>query len=278
MFRRILVPVDGSTVGFQALDQALQIAAREGAVITALCVIDVRVLNEARIYLPMDEEVKASDEIVSPSKATLTYQAWARQVTARAQGQGESIGVEVRTEIVTGVPYQEIISRSPAHDLLVMGAWGTWRDYPGPFLAGSTLWRVVAHTHLPTLCMQGQRREVQTILVAYDDSREARDVLQLTATWSRAWGLTLVVLTVQPDGNRAQALLRKARARVHPTIPRLVARDGDPTEAILTIAAKYHCDLIALGVRAGQPALRRSPGNLTQALLRASPLPMLLSH
>lgn len=131
MFQRILVPLDGSAASSHALDQALGIANRERSVVTALYTIDARVLGEARVYLPMRDEMRVSDETVPPSKAMRTYQAWAQQVTSCARTRGEEAGVQVRTEIVTGVPYQEIISRSSQFDLLAIGTWDTSRSYPG---------------------------------------------------------------------------------------------------------------------------------------------------
>lgn len=278
MFQRILVPVDGSTASLQALDQAVKIARHEQTVIGVLYVIDARVLGEARVYLPMYDDVRVSDDIVSPEKAMLTYQAWAQQVTTLARNRGIAAGVDIETEIVTGIPYQEIASRSSGFDLLVLGIWETSRDYPGPFLAGNTWQHVMLNTHLPTLCVREEARDLRKVLVAYDDSREARDALQLTATWARAQEMTLIVLTIQEDGDRAQKLLRKAHERVRPISPRLIARDGNPADAILATAAEHECDLIALGVPSGRRFRISAGDGLVSTLLRTSNLPVLLSH
>lgn len=278
MFQQILVPVDGSIASGYALEQALQIAARQDTVITALCVIDTRLSHEDRVYLPMQSEIGVSTGFLSPQQVTLTYQAWADQVSTQAVTRGAAVGVKVQAEIVRGIPYQEIITRTAPYDLLVMGTWQTSWMYPGPFLAGQTLWQVIAHTRLPILYVPSPPKKLQTILVAYDDSREAQDVLQLTATWAHAWQLTLVVLTVQPDGRQAQALLRKARRRAQPAAPRLVARDGQPTKAIISITSRYNCDLIALGVHLRWSLFGYTPGRVTNSFLHASHLPVLLSH
>ncbi len=260
MFQKILVPLDGSTAGRNALDQAMQLARDNESVITALCVIDVRVSHEARIYLPGENEISVSNEGVSPAKAAAIYQGWAEQVIAAAQAHGATAGVQVQTEIVSGIPYHEIISRSSRHDLLVIGPRQTSSAYPGPFLAGATLWYVAAHTHLPTLCVFAPPQKLDTILVAYDDSRAARDALQLAATLCQIWESTLIVITVQPEGRQAQHILRQARLRASPIVPRLVARDGDPKRAILNIVARYNCNLIVLGVHAHHSLLRYSLG------------------
>ena len=278
LFQRILVPVDGSTVSFHALDWAIQIALGEQSVITTLCVIDARVSHEAQLYLPMQDHISVSAETPSASKLSSTYQEWAEQLSREVQKRGAAVEVEVRPQIINGIPYQEIISHSSTYDLLVMGAWNTSVTYPGPFLAGKTLRQVVTHTHLPTLCVAGQLQKMETMLVAYDDSREAQDALQLAATWSQVWGLTLIVLTVQPDGQRAQELLQEARRRALPVAPRLVAREGHPIDAILEVANDYQCNLITLGVHSGHSLLGQTLGPVTDALLHTHKLPLLLSH
>lgn len=112
----------------------------------------------------------------------------------------------------------------------------------------------------------------------FDDTREALDALQLAATWADAWEIPLVVLTVQEDGGRAQTLLRKAHDRVRPATPRLVARHGNPVDAILTTAAEHNRDLVALGVPAGRRIPGRFGDRVVDSLLRTSSLPVLLSH
>jgi nucleotide-binding universal stress UspA family protein len=278
MFKRILVPVDGSGTSLAALDQAIKIAKREDALLAALCVIDVRLLYEARVYLPTSDTLQVSEEIVPAQSVKSTYQAWADQVTTEALKRGEASGVQVQAEVVTGVPYQEVIARSKDYELLVMGPWNVSRDYPGPFLAGSTIWHILAHTQLPVMCVQEAGPPLETILVALDDSGEAVDALQLAATWAEAWGSKLIVLTVQPDGDQAQELLHKAQKRIEPIPARLVAHEGDATEVILGTAIDSKCDLIAVGMHAEHALLRHPSNNTIESLLENSMLPILLSH
>ena len=277
MFGQILVPLDGSRASVNALEHALQFSENKETVITALCVIDSRVSHEARLYLPEDDEIIVSDEIGSPAKTAAIYQNWAQQVIARAQIRAQAAGAQIRPEIISGIPYQEIITRSPRYDLLVMGRQKSETTYPGPFLGGNTLQHVVAHTHLPALCVFALPQKLKTILVAYNNSRAARDALQLAATLCRVWELPLIVLTVQPEGRQAQQILHQARRRAAPVIPRLVARDGDPVEAIFNIAVAYKCHLLVMGVHRPFP-LRPSLGKIPDTLLHAGKMPILLIH
>ena len=278
MFQRILVPLDGSTASFNAFDWAVEIALIEQSLITALCVIDVRVSHEAQVYLPILNKISVSYENLSPAETTATYQEWAEGIINYARNRSSVVHVEMSAEIVSGIPYKEIISRSSEHDLLVMGGWQMWGDYPGPFLAGRTFWQVVAHTSLPALHVSSKPQKIETILVVYDDTPEAHDALQLAAIWAKVWELKLVVLTVQPDGDQAQALIQQARRRVEPLSPRLIAREGDPGEVIKEIAGQYQCDLISLRVPPHHLWQGPSLGGVIDNLLYTSTLPLLLSH
>ena len=278
MFKQILVPLDGSETSLYALDQALEIAKREDALLTVLCVIDTRLLYEARVYLPTSEGVRVNEDIVGAQNVESTYQAWADRLTTEALERGESAGVQVQAEIVTGIPYQEITARSKDYDLLVLGPWNISRDYAGPFLAGSTIWHILAHTQLPVVCVQEAGLPLETLLVVLDDSSETVDTLQLAATWAEAWGLKLVLLTVQPDGDQAQELLHKAQERIEPVKARLVAREGNATAVILGTALDFKCDLIAVGVHSEHALLRHPSNDTIEGLLEDSTLSLLLSH
>jgi nucleotide-binding universal stress UspA family protein len=278
MFKRILVPLDGSETSLYALDQALEIAKREDALLKILCVIDTRLLYEARVYLPTSEGVRVSEDVVGAQNVESTYQAWADRLTSEALKRGESAGVQVQAEIVTSIPYQEITTRSKDYDLLVLGPWNISRDYAGPFLAGSTIWHLLAHTQLPIMCVQEAGLPLETILVVLDDTSETLDSLQLAATWAQAWGLKLVLLSVQPDEGQAWELLDKAQERIAPVKARLVARDGDATAVILATALDFKCDLIAMGVHPEHALLRHPLDDMIENLLENFTLPLLLSH
>jgi nucleotide-binding universal stress UspA family protein len=272
------VPLDGSQASFNAFDWALRLALPQRASITALCVIDVRVSHEAQLYLPVLDHIGVSDRIMAPAETAAAFEAWAAGIITRVQQRAAAVQFEIRAEIASGVPYQEIISRSTTHDLLVMGGWGLSGDYPGPFLTGSTFRYIVTRTTLPAFHIFGEPQRIKTILVVDDDTPAARDALHLAASWAKEWDLTLVVLVIQPDGDRAQAQLRQARQRVAPVIPRLIARDGDPGQAIRAIAAQHACDLVCLGVPARHLWPGHSLGRVIDDLLQAETWPLLLSH
>jgi nucleotide-binding universal stress UspA family protein len=224
------------------------------------------------------DQIGVSYENLSPAESAAAYQTWANKVIDYAKNCSAAVQVEISPEIVDGIPYKEIISRSSEHDLLVMGGWEMSNNYPGPFLAGSTVWQVVAHTELPALHVFSEPRKIETILVAFDDTPAAQDALQLAVTWARVWDLKLVVLTVQPDGDQAQALLRQARRLAEPVSSRLIAREGDPAKVIKEIATEQQCDLISLGVPPHHLWQGHSLGGVIDNLLHTESLPLLLSH
>ena len=159
-----------------------------------------------------------------------------------------------------------------------MGGWKISGDYPGPFLAGNTLWQVVAHTDLPILQISSELQRIETILVAFDGRSKSCDALQLAETWAKAWGLNLVVVTVQSNKKQVQDVLKQVRQRLEPFNARLVAKEGEPGTVIAELARQHQCNLISLGVSPHHSWRGYSLGGVIDELLNSDPLPLLLNH
>ncbi len=110
MYRKILVPIDGSRCSDQAVVEGARLAKLLGSELTLLHAMNVNpVIRDS----PYDAEVVLRDlrkeavEVVGPSK----------RIAAEA-------GVEARVDIVDGEPSDEIAKHSEAFDLLVLGSHG----------------------------------------------------------------------------------------------------------------------------------------------------------
>ncbi|MFB6124902.1 MAG: universal stress protein [Halanaeroarchaeum sp.] len=111
MYDTILVPTDGSDGTDAVLDHAMAIAAPHGATVTALYVVDTRV-------------VRSSDEDPASVRADLET-AGAKALEA-ATARGEDAGVEVVEMLQEGTPSREIrtVADDIDADLVVMGSHG----------------------------------------------------------------------------------------------------------------------------------------------------------
>ncbi|HSR32719.1 MAG TPA: universal stress protein [Anaerolineae bacterium] len=143
MYRRILVPLDGSSLAEQALPHAAAQAQRFEAEVVLLKVLEP--LPQASFSSPV--VVRKAEEL----SAQLARE-YLDRVAARLQEQG--LGTQVST--VEGKPYVEIIQYAEQHaiDMMVMSTrghsgWSRW-------LLGSVADRVVRGATVPVLLVRCQ--------------------------------------------------------------------------------------------------------------------------
>ena len=144
MFRRILVPTDGSELSNDSLKAAIALAAENKA--------DIVVLNVQPVYRPpVVAEVPVAD-VYSQEE----YEAGAMQVANQllAQAQAQAAAASVKATLVPQLdasPWEAIIrvAREQACDLIFMASHGR-RGMAGIIL-GSETQKVLTHCKIPVL-------------------------------------------------------------------------------------------------------------------------------
>ena len=139
MYRRILLPTDGSPQADEAAEHAIDLAARYDATLHVLFVVDTAALpldvHSEGLFERIEEEGRLSmDEILT-----------------RAHERGVD---PVVTDVVRGSPAAEIIDYVPANDvdLIVMGTHG--RHGVDRYILGSVTERVVREAAVPVLTVR----------------------------------------------------------------------------------------------------------------------------
>ncbi len=140
MFTRVLVAYDGSPGAKRALEQAVDVARRDGAALVGLA-IEAHLPRYAATVGEVDEEHEFEEQ---------ACKALAKDAAASAQARG----VAMRTLIRAGHPAQEIIRAAAEHeaDLIVLGHSGhsgVW----GRFL-GTTAEKVSRHATCSVLIVR----------------------------------------------------------------------------------------------------------------------------
>jgi nucleotide-binding universal stress UspA family protein len=141
-FRHILVPTDFSEPGNQALDRAIDLAAKFEAKLTLLHVFELPLLIYATdIYLPTDElERRAADAL--RDAATAAQARWPK----------------VESMFAEGTPWERIldVAKERGVDLIVMGTHG--RHGIARTLLGSVTEKVVRMSEVPVLTVRPPKK------------------------------------------------------------------------------------------------------------------------
>jgi nucleotide-binding universal stress UspA family protein len=294
MYRRILVPLDGSLPSEQALPYAVALAQCSGAALQLTYVHTPLLLGEGTLYLGTpdvqlwEEEKKYLQSIVSRLKKA---------------------GLEKVSAHVLEGPIADMLQEHALGngcDLVVMTTHG--RGPVSRFWLGSVADQLVHRLPMPLLLVRTQEEvsgpvgepEVRNVLVALDGTPMAEQILQSAgelAKQLRGASLTLlrVLPSVVPDGVRKETApdvlqVDTLRAEAHVYLQRIAdsLRDqgfavqtrsiahAHPATAILNEAASGEYDLLALETHGRRGLPRLFLGSVADKVVRGATIPVLV--
>lgn len=144
LFKKILIPTDGSEYTKAAVRKGLEMAKAAGADVTALYVVD----QTSFINFPMDSTIVSVYTLLErEGEEAMEY----------VKKEAEALGVKVTTRIEEGSPSRKIVDLSAEHDLVVMGTLG--RTGFSKLLLGSVAERVVRFAKCPVLVVRSPGEE-----------------------------------------------------------------------------------------------------------------------
>jgi len=146
VYKKIVVPTDGSDVSIEAAKHAVNIAKEFDAEIYAIYVIDVSPF----VGLPAEGSWEMISELLKEE---------GHDALKKIKKLAEEWGVEIHTEMLEGVPANEIVefAEKKKADLIVMGTTG--KTGLERILLGSVAERVIKNAHCPVLVVKKPKKE-----------------------------------------------------------------------------------------------------------------------
>lgn len=141
MFRRILVPIDGSPNSYRGLKFAIDIALKYDSEITLIHVIERPLFLYSEMAPPL-----------IPTKVFTDLEEYAKKLFAKREKELSERGVRTSTLLRRGDPAFQILKASQGFDLIVMGSRGMSR-LRRMFL-GSVSNSVVQQSKVPVLIVR----------------------------------------------------------------------------------------------------------------------------
>jgi nucleotide-binding universal stress UspA family protein len=295
-FRAILVPLDGSEIGQQAIEVAARLARHAGAA-----------LHLAMAHQPppagllASELPRVAEEVEAESRARE-----AAYLEAVAEGVRCAHGLCVTTALLEGPPARALADEVRARhiDLVVMTTHG--RGGLNRWWLGSVTDRLLRLTRAPVLLLHPrtgvQPTEFRRVLAALDGESDDAVLECALAGGSRAASAAYVLTRVgptttplmsplpaypihgHPDWARRQDLeARNYLARLSSrlaslgfhTATQVVAAEGI-AESVLEIAASTSADLIAVGTHGAAGVERLLLGSVADKVIRGAAQPVLV--
>jgi len=146
MYKRILLPLDGSPLAEQALPHAIALAERFHSELILL-----------RVLIPLPSPPTTTDAALQ--RATEEVAIFAREYLERVAADVQEHGIPVQMVTIGGRPHYQIIQYTETNqvDLIVMCTRG--QSGLSRWLLGSVSDRVVRGANVPVLMVRGQKME-----------------------------------------------------------------------------------------------------------------------
>lgn len=250
LFSDILVAVSGTENGWNAVDQAIAVARREGSRLKGLHVLPSAELEEGD-----------------------AAQAVRREFERRC----EAAGVAGEFAFDEGSVAKRICDRAGWTDLVVLSL--THPPGPGPIeRLGSGIHRILQRCPRPVMTVPRLVTPIDHVLLAYDGSPKSEEALFVAAYLAQTWSLSLLIMTVAEDETAAERTIARARDRMHvyDISAQYICTDGPTGEIVVETAEQYQIDIIIMGGYGANPVVEMVLGSTVEHVLRFSRVPTLI--
>lgn len=297
MLRTILVPLDGSAFSAKALPVAAAIAARTGAAVHVVSVLDPSAYVP---FVPGEVLVPVMDTDALAARREADEAAVKAEAGTLAQQGITATGLLLEGTVVEALAEHAVTINADLVLMTTHGRSGLERLWLGS-VATSFLQRAPCPVYLvrPVGDSAGSVLPAGTMLVPLDGSAFADSMLPRASAFAEALGLSMRLFTVaipnaipmapfgtealladESDLTRQEHESRQRLDALAATLPvpttTEVATDMTATRAILEQAAATDVGLIAMATHGRTGLARLVMGNVADAVLRGAPKPMLL--
>lgn len=142
MYKKILMPTDGSSCSQTAIREGLEVAKSMGAQVTFLYAVE----NISSSLWISPESVPYGLELIEDLKRV------GSEALSKARELAQAAGVEAETKLVEARPVEAILAEAKNHDLIVMGTHG--RSGLDRFMLGSVTEAVLHRSDKPVLVLR----------------------------------------------------------------------------------------------------------------------------
>jgi len=279
MFRNILLPTDGSDYSRTALQYGITIAKKLDARLTALHVIDIKVLQG-----PVLNDICSSASLCpGPEFFSVIEKALEARADSILRGFRESCekeGLKPEVKKTTGIIDEEIVNEGKNADLIVLAQRGEHYPLSRSVLLGSTAEAVVRKSGKPVLVTPVSFIEIESMGLAYDGSPPADHALKIAAELSDKIRWPLTVLVVTENSKLAADLSRKAEAALedYAIDSDIIVLGGKEEKEIIRFIEEGAVELLLMGARGHSRFKELLLGSTTSHVIRKSRIPVLLTR
>lgn len=252
LFTEVLVPLSGEETSWTVLEQAFEIARREGSFLRGMHVVPSEDLTDSETSMAVRTEfIKRCEDAGIPGTMVVT----------------------------AGKISNQICARSRLTDLIILNL-----AHPPPAKVlgklGSGFRSIVRNCTGPILAIPGQASSIDSALLAYDGSHKADEALFVATYMASSWHIPLLVTTVKDNSHVTKDTLESAQEYLdnYGIQASFILKEGLVASSILETAQEHKSGLIIMGGYGEPPLKEIALGSMVDELLRTSRIPVLICH
>lgn len=275
MIRRVLLALGREFYADTVIRRGIDIAARHGAELTGLTVLDLEYWKGGWGSMTSAGEMLRRIE----SRPWKAAQQRPRTIAAQFSRACESANIKYRTVHPESDPLSYLVAEARHHDLLVFGLRGLFDQTIIPDPEATIAW-LIRHDVSPILAVAPEYREIRRVMIAYSGSAQSADAMKRFVQM-RPWPDAAVqIVTFERKTAAADDLLGAAGeyCQAHDMPVELLRGQGSARAQLLPMAKEHDADLIVLADSYHNLLLHSTLGDVTRDIVRQADRPLFLTH
>jgi len=275
--KKILIPTDGSDYGNIAIEYGIYIAGRLNAQLTALHVMDIRLL-QAPVFTDISGSVGLPpyQEFLPMLQGSLDERA--ETILRAFKTKCEEAGLDPEIKKAVGVIDETIIEEGKNANWILLAQRGEHFHMGGGSILGSTAESVVRKSGKPVIVTPKTFREIESMGLAYDGSGPADHALKLAVELSEtaSWPLTIIIIT--SDHFLGASLTHKIEdfLEPHKIDSEIIILTGKEDREIIKFINEGSVELMVMGAYGHNRLRELILGSTTSYVIRKSTIPVFL--
>ncbi|MGC9053227.1 MAG: universal stress protein, partial [Candidatus Hydrogenedens sp.] len=194
MFRRILVPVDGSEQSLKGLKYAIHWAKDVHGGLTFLYVIDIKLL-EGPLLRDVSSILGVTPWTNYQNQIHALLEERGKQILSLCETECHKNEISCEKVLKTGIISRTILEESELYDIIIIGKSGEHSRWSEGFLGGTTQ-AVIRRSKRPVIITNQSEFRRGPFILAYDGSPSAKVALRISTELAKKWNVTCHVVYV----------------------------------------------------------------------------------
>ncbi|MCX8065028.1 MAG: universal stress protein [Candidatus Hydrogenedentes bacterium] len=277
MFKRILIPTDGSEPATKSLRYGIGWAKYFDGTIICLYVIDIKLL-ESPIIRDIATYLGTTPWTNYQNQIRQFLEEKGRQVLDISEKECSENNIQCEKIIQIGLVPKTIVEHSELCDLVIIGKSGEHSKWLEDFIGGTT-YAIIRKTRRPVVLTTCSSFTIGDILIAYDMSPSARESLRVSSELAKQWNTNCHIVHVSSKGEsealeEASNYLKSKGVSFNAHL----VKNSSPLRGILEIYEETKPAIVAIGAFGKKRVQEWIVGSTTVSIIHSINSPILLTR